>query len=73
MKKCSCGRMETTWAYAHLAKPPSLKRLSQPLITVAEKKYGMSAEKFPMFSKNFQESFQNGMTISPEFNVPNAL
>lgn len=39
--------------YAHLAKPPSLKRLSKPLPTVAEKK-GMSAEKSPMFSKNFQ-------------------
>lgn len=40
--------------YAHLAKPPGLKRLSKPLPTVAEKKCGMSAEKSPMFSKNFQ-------------------
>ena len=45
--------METTWAYAHLAKPPSLKRLSQPLLTVAEKKYGMSAEKIQNVFKQF--------------------
>ena len=45
--------METTWAYAHLAKPPSLKRLSQPLLTVAEKKYGMSAEKIQNVFKKF--------------------
>lgn len=62
----------------HLGVCPSSKTAEpeKVIATIAHccrEKYGMSAEKSPMFSKNFQESFQNGMTISPDFNAPNAL